>query len=88
MTTLAMPKPHGDRGMEGVVAKWYAANTAEVLNEYRDLAQRIATQPSRSIKGRRPTCRSRAAVLIFCFAGRHSRISVSQSTRYGRCAVS
>jgi ubiquinone/menaquinone biosynthesis C-methylase UbiE len=44
MTTLAMPKPHGDRGMEGVVAKWYAANTAEVLNEYRDLAKRIANQ--------------------------------------------
>jgi ubiquinone/menaquinone biosynthesis C-methylase UbiE len=44
MTTLAMPKPHGDRGMEGMVAKWYAANTAEVLNEYRDLAKRIANQ--------------------------------------------
>jgi ubiquinone/menaquinone biosynthesis C-methylase UbiE len=44
MTTLAMPKPHGDRGMEGMVAKWYAANTAEVLNEYRDLAMRIANQ--------------------------------------------
>ena len=44
MTTLAMPKPHGDRGMEGMVAKWYAANTAAVLNEYRDLAKRIANQ--------------------------------------------
>jgi ubiquinone/menaquinone biosynthesis C-methylase UbiE len=44
MTTIAMPKPHGDRGMEGMVAKWYAANTAEVLNEYRDLAKRIAGQ--------------------------------------------
>jgi ubiquinone/menaquinone biosynthesis C-methylase UbiE len=44
MTTLAMPKPHGDRGMEGMVAKWYAANTAEVLNEYQDLAKRIASQ--------------------------------------------
>jgi ubiquinone/menaquinone biosynthesis C-methylase UbiE len=44
MTTLAMPKPHGDRGMEGMVAKWYAANTAEVLNEYQDLAKRIAKQ--------------------------------------------
>ncbi len=44
MTTLAMPKPHGDRGMEGMVAKWYAANTAEVLNEYQDLAKRIANQ--------------------------------------------
>jgi ubiquinone/menaquinone biosynthesis C-methylase UbiE len=44
MTTLAMPKPHGDRGMEGMVAKWYAANTAEVMNEYAELAQRIAGQ--------------------------------------------
>lgn len=42
MTTLAMPKPHGDRGMEGMVAKWYAANTAEVMNEYVALAHRIA----------------------------------------------
>ena len=121
MTTLAMPKPHGDRGMEGMVAKWYAANTGEVMNEYRDLAKRIANElpqgssvlevapgPGyfcielaklgsyaitgldisrtfvkmaamkgkrqgllpRSIKGRHPTCLSRAAVLIFCFAGR------------------
>ncbi len=44
MTTLAMPKAHGDRGMEGMVARWYAANTAEVMNEYVDLAQRIAGQ--------------------------------------------
>ena len=42
MTTLAMPKPHGDRGMEGMVAKWYAANTAEVMTEYVALAHRIA----------------------------------------------
>ncbi len=46
MTTLAMPKAHGDRGMEGVVAKWYAANTAEVMNEYSELAQRIAGEIS------------------------------------------
>ena len=44
MTTTAMPKPHGDRGMEGIVAKWYAANTAEVMNEYEELAQRIARE--------------------------------------------
>jgi ubiquinone/menaquinone biosynthesis C-methylase UbiE len=44
MTTMTMPKPHGDRGMEGMVAKWYAANTAEVLNEYQGLAKRIANQ--------------------------------------------
>ena len=42
MTTFAMPKPHRDRGMEGMVAKWYAANTAETMNEYVALAQRIA----------------------------------------------
>lgn len=42
MTTMAMPKAHGDRGMEGVVAKWYAANTAEVMNEYKELAERVA----------------------------------------------
>ncbi len=42
MTTLAMPKPHGDRGMEGMVAKWYAANTAATMNEYAALAHRIA----------------------------------------------
>ena len=44
MTTVAMPKPHGDRGMEGMVAKWYASNTAEVMNEYRELAQRISRE--------------------------------------------
>jgi ubiquinone/menaquinone biosynthesis C-methylase UbiE len=30
--------------MEGMVAKWYAANTAGVMNEYVELAQRIAAQ--------------------------------------------
>ena len=44
MTTLAMPKAHGDRGMEGMVAKWYATNTAEVMKEYSDLAQRISKE--------------------------------------------
>lgn len=42
MTTLAMPKRHGDRGMEGMVAKWYAANTAEMMNEYTELAERFS----------------------------------------------
>ncbi len=42
MTTLAMPKAHGDRAIEGLMARWYAANTAEVMNEYSELAQRIA----------------------------------------------
>jgi len=44
MTTLAMPKPHGDRAIEGVMAKWYAANTAEVMNEYVELAERMARE--------------------------------------------
>jgi ubiquinone/menaquinone biosynthesis C-methylase UbiE len=44
MTTLALRKPHADRGMEGTVAKWYAANTAEMMKEYVDLARRIASQ--------------------------------------------
>lgn len=44
MTTIAMPKPHADRGMEGLVAKWYAQNTAEMMKEYVELAQRIAKE--------------------------------------------
>ncbi len=44
MTTLAMRKPHLDRGMEGMVAKWYASNTAEMLKEYVDLADRISNE--------------------------------------------
>jgi ubiquinone/menaquinone biosynthesis C-methylase UbiE len=44
MSTIAMRKPHADRGMEGMVAKWYAANTAEMMKEYVDLARRIAGQ--------------------------------------------
>ena len=44
MTTLAMPKPHGDRVMEGMVAKWYASNTAEMMNQYVELAARFAAE--------------------------------------------
>lgn len=44
MTTLAMRKPHPDRGMEGMVAKWYASNTAEMMKEYVDLARRIRAE--------------------------------------------
>ena len=44
MTTLTLPKPRTDSGMEGMTAKWYAANTAEMMNEYITLAQRIAAQ--------------------------------------------
>jgi ubiquinone/menaquinone biosynthesis C-methylase UbiE len=44
MTTLAMPKPRRDSGMEGMVAKWYAANTAEMMKEYVELARRVAQE--------------------------------------------
>ena len=44
MTTLTMPKPHGDRGMEGMVAKWYASNTGEMMKEYVELAGKIASE--------------------------------------------
>jgi ubiquinone/menaquinone biosynthesis C-methylase UbiE len=44
MTTLAMPHPRRDSGMEGMVAKWYASNTGEMMKEYVDLARRIAPQ--------------------------------------------
>jgi ubiquinone/menaquinone biosynthesis C-methylase UbiE len=44
MTTLTMRKPHADRGIEGLAAKWYAANTAEMMKEYIELAQRISAQ--------------------------------------------
>ncbi|MGA7108113.1 MAG: class I SAM-dependent methyltransferase [Terracidiphilus sp.] len=44
MTTLAMPTPRRDSGMEGIVAKWYAANTAGMMTQYVDLARRIAGQ--------------------------------------------
>jgi ubiquinone/menaquinone biosynthesis C-methylase UbiE len=37
-----LPKPHADRGMEGRVAKWYAANTGKSLHEYAALAGRVA----------------------------------------------
>jgi len=44
MTTLAVRKPHAARGIEGLAAKWYAANTAEMMKEYIDLARRISGQ--------------------------------------------
>jgi ubiquinone/menaquinone biosynthesis C-methylase UbiE len=40
----ALPKPHKDRGMEGMVAKWYTTNTGRSLDEFSKLAQRIANQ--------------------------------------------
>ncbi|HEY2466360.1 MAG TPA: class I SAM-dependent methyltransferase [Terracidiphilus sp.] len=44
MTVIAMRKPHGDRPIEGLMAKWYAANTGEMMKEYVDLAKKIAGQ--------------------------------------------
>ncbi|HTC89524.1 MAG TPA: class I SAM-dependent methyltransferase [Bryobacteraceae bacterium] len=40
----ALPKPHKDRGMEGMVAKWYTTNTGKTLDEFAKLARRIADQ--------------------------------------------
>jgi ubiquinone/menaquinone biosynthesis C-methylase UbiE len=40
----ALPKPHKDRGMEGMVAKWYTNNTGKTLDEFTKLARRIADQ--------------------------------------------
>ncbi len=42
MTTTTMRKPHADRPIEGLMAKWYANNTGEMMKEYVDLARRIA----------------------------------------------
>ena len=44
MTTMTMRKPHADRPIEGVMAKWYASNTAEMMKEYVDLARRISKE--------------------------------------------
>ena len=44
MTEIAVRKPHGDRPIEGLMARWYAANTGEMMQEYVDLAKRIAGQ--------------------------------------------
>jgi ubiquinone/menaquinone biosynthesis C-methylase UbiE len=40
----ALPKPHKDRGMEGMVAKWYTTNTGQSLGEFSKLARRVAGQ--------------------------------------------
>jgi ubiquinone/menaquinone biosynthesis C-methylase UbiE len=39
-----LPKPHKDRGMEGMVAKWYTTNTGKTLDEFSKLARRVADQ--------------------------------------------
>src|SRR5277367_5945705 len=40
----ALPKPHKDRGMEGMVAKWYTNNTGQSFDEFVKLARRVADQ--------------------------------------------
>jgi ubiquinone/menaquinone biosynthesis C-methylase UbiE len=42
--TMAMPKPHRDRGIEGSMAKWYAATTARAQADFQNLAARIAKE--------------------------------------------
>ena len=42
MTTMAMPRARKDAPIEGLMARWYAGNTAEMMKEYVELAQRIA----------------------------------------------
>lgn len=44
MTTIAMRKPHADRPIEGMMAKWYANNTGEMMQEYVELAEKVAGQ--------------------------------------------
>jgi len=45
-----LPKAHKDRGMEGMVAKWYAANTGKSLEEFNQLARRAARELEPSSK--------------------------------------
>jgi ubiquinone/menaquinone biosynthesis C-methylase UbiE len=40
----ALPKPHKDRGMEGMIAKWYTTNTGKTLDEFVKLARRVASE--------------------------------------------
>jgi ubiquinone/menaquinone biosynthesis C-methylase UbiE len=44
MATTAMRKPHADRPIEGMMAKWYAANTGEMIEEYIELADRVSKE--------------------------------------------
>jgi ubiquinone/menaquinone biosynthesis C-methylase UbiE len=39
-----MPKAHKDRAIEGVMAKWYASNTADMMKDYVELARRVASE--------------------------------------------
>jgi ubiquinone/menaquinone biosynthesis C-methylase UbiE len=42
--SIPMPHPHRDRGIEGRMATWYAANTGKSMQPFQELAQRIAIQ--------------------------------------------
>ena len=42
MATLTVRKPHADRPIEGMMAKWYATNTGEMMQRYVDLAKKVA----------------------------------------------
>ena len=44
MATPAMAKTRKDSRMEGMTAKWYAANTAQMMSEYVELAERVSAQ--------------------------------------------
>ncbi len=45
MTQVSV-KAYKGVGMEGVIAKWYAANTRKRMNEFKALARRVAEQVS------------------------------------------
>src|SRR5262249_6343760 len=42
MTTMTMRKPHADRPIKGLMAKWYANNTGEMMKEDGKLADEMA----------------------------------------------
>jgi len=44
MTTMAMARARKDAPIEGLMAKWYAGNTAEMMKEYVELAARVAKE--------------------------------------------
>ena len=44
MSATAMPKRHGDRPIKGMMAKWYASNTHEMMKDYVELARRVSNE--------------------------------------------
>ena len=44
MSATAMPKRHGDRPIKGMMAKWYASNTSEMMKDYVELARRVSNE--------------------------------------------